>query len=353
MLLLLVFYLFAILAMILFRDNDPWHFGSLHISMLTLFRCATLEDWTEVMCINMYGCDKFGYDGHSIHGCTAPNALGWWAAAYFVGFIFIASMVMLTLFVGVITTSMDQAKAQLELVRKLDLSVKKLIAEHNLPPRRLREYKQIFKVFDCDGGGTIEMEELGLALRTMGEKPTVFTMMEMGNAVDSDGDGIIDFAEFAAFLTFISEKKEIEKEDDKKKTPNKLMRRASNRVMNANKNADKRVMNGVISGFDMKAHSMKFLKLAAGIHGFDAQETKQMLVTRLMDSPSQMTGVLSPTRGDNAMETPSDSQNACIEELLAMSSTEREDKDAPEPFVYDSDSSLLSDTSTDSSSDSD
>ena len=66
-----------------------------------------------------------------------------------------------------------------------------------------------------------------------------------------------------------------------------------------------------------------------------------------------MTGVLSPTRGDNAMETPSDSQNACIEELLAMSSTEREDKDAPEPFVYDSDSSLLSDTSTDSSSDSD
>ena len=48
------------------------------------------------------------------------------------------------------------------------------------------------------------MEELGLALRTMGEKPTVFTMMEMINAVDSDGDGIIDFAEFAAFLTFIS-----------------------------------------------------------------------------------------------------------------------------------------------------
>jgi len=47
--------------MILFQLNDPWHFGSLHMTMLTLFRCATGEDWTDVMYINSYGCDKFGY----------------------------------------------------------------------------------------------------------------------------------------------------------------------------------------------------------------------------------------------------------------------------------------------------
>jgi hypothetical protein len=46
----LVFYVFAIVAMIMFRDNDPWHFGSLHVAMLTLFRISTLEDWTDVMC---------------------------------------------------------------------------------------------------------------------------------------------------------------------------------------------------------------------------------------------------------------------------------------------------------------
>jgi len=28
----------------------------------TLFRCATLEDWTDVMYINMYGCKDYGYD---------------------------------------------------------------------------------------------------------------------------------------------------------------------------------------------------------------------------------------------------------------------------------------------------
>ena len=43
MLLGLVFYLYGIVGMMLFRTNDPWHFGDLHTTMVTLFRCSTLE----------------------------------------------------------------------------------------------------------------------------------------------------------------------------------------------------------------------------------------------------------------------------------------------------------------------
>ena len=68
MLLFLIYYLYAIVGMFLFCTpgacNDPWHFGSLHITMFTLFRCSTLEDWTDVMYINMYGCDVYGYKGN-------------------------------------------------------------------------------------------------------------------------------------------------------------------------------------------------------------------------------------------------------------------------------------------------
>ena len=39
----------AIFAIILFKQNDPWHFGNLHLGMITLFRMSTLEDWTDVM----------------------------------------------------------------------------------------------------------------------------------------------------------------------------------------------------------------------------------------------------------------------------------------------------------------
>ena len=57
-LMLLVFYLFAVLGVGSFQENDPTHFGSLGVAMLTLFRCATLEDWSDVMYINFYGCDS-------------------------------------------------------------------------------------------------------------------------------------------------------------------------------------------------------------------------------------------------------------------------------------------------------
>ena len=53
-LMMIVFYMFAVVAVQLFSQNDPAHFSNIAISMLTLFRCATLEDWTDVMYINMY-----------------------------------------------------------------------------------------------------------------------------------------------------------------------------------------------------------------------------------------------------------------------------------------------------------
>ena len=56
MLMAMMFYIFAILAVMLFGANDPYHFGSLHISFLSLWRSATGEDWTDLMYIAMYGC---------------------------------------------------------------------------------------------------------------------------------------------------------------------------------------------------------------------------------------------------------------------------------------------------------
>ena len=78
--LVLIFYMFAIgkftnnafedlcnclllftVGMTLFAKNDPWHFGSLHIALITLFRCATMDDWTDVMYINMLGKEMIVY----------------------------------------------------------------------------------------------------------------------------------------------------------------------------------------------------------------------------------------------------------------------------------------------------
>ena len=42
-LLILVFYLYAIAGIFFFRENDPWHFRTIAVSLTTLFRLSTLS----------------------------------------------------------------------------------------------------------------------------------------------------------------------------------------------------------------------------------------------------------------------------------------------------------------------
>lgn len=114
MLLLMLFYVYAVAAVFMFGENDPVHFENLEISMLSLFRVVTLEDWTDVMYINMYGCDEYGYDDSSIRACTNPSANPLLGALFFVSFVLIGTMVILNLFIGVIMTGMDEAQAESE-----------------------------------------------------------------------------------------------------------------------------------------------------------------------------------------------------------------------------------------------
>ena len=58
LLLFLCYYIFAVVAMILFKENDPFHFGTLPLALLNLFRISTLDTWSDIMYINMFGCHR-------------------------------------------------------------------------------------------------------------------------------------------------------------------------------------------------------------------------------------------------------------------------------------------------------
>lgn len=119
LLLLLLFYLFAVTGVFLFGENDPVHFRNLQLAMLTLFRVVTLEDWTDVMYIQMYGCEGYGYGGME-HLCTTSTAHPVFGAVFFVTFVLIGTMIVLNLFVGVIMTGMEEAQREQELLRELE-----------------------------------------------------------------------------------------------------------------------------------------------------------------------------------------------------------------------------------------
>jgi voltage-gated sodium channel len=112
-LLLLLFYIYAVMAVFGFGGNDPIHFGSLSLAMLSLFRAVTMDGWSDMMFINMYGCDHYGYDG-MMEFCTQPAASPLGAAFFFTSFVITGSMIVLNFFIGVVLSSMEEVRQEAE-----------------------------------------------------------------------------------------------------------------------------------------------------------------------------------------------------------------------------------------------
>lgn len=85
----LLFYIFAVIGTMLFAKHEPEFFGSLHLTLLTLFQVVTLESWAS--------------------GVMRPLLVSVpWAWAYFVAFILVGTFVIFNLFVGVIVSNVEK-----------------------------------------------------------------------------------------------------------------------------------------------------------------------------------------------------------------------------------------------------
>jgi voltage-gated sodium channel len=87
-----IFYIYAIAGYHIFHEHDPEHWRNLGISLLTLFRVVTLEDWTDVMYTAMQ--------------------LSPWAWMFFVSFVVIGTFVVVNLFIAVVLNNLEQAKLE-------------------------------------------------------------------------------------------------------------------------------------------------------------------------------------------------------------------------------------------------
>ncbi len=88
-LLLIIFYIFAIMGTNLFASEFPAWFGSIGKSMYTLFQVMTLESWSM-------GISRPVMDVYS------------WAWCYFVPFILISSFVVMNVIVGVVVNAISE-----------------------------------------------------------------------------------------------------------------------------------------------------------------------------------------------------------------------------------------------------
>lgn len=132
------FYVYGVAAVFLFGENDPLHFGSLPMAVLTLFIVVTGENWSTTLYTQMYGCEQYGYDGMQAL-CTASQAQPVLAALFFVSFILLGTMVILNLVIGVVMNSMQEAQLENE---RIDEVKRGGDAEHPSVEHELFELRQ-------------------------------------------------------------------------------------------------------------------------------------------------------------------------------------------------------------------
>ncbi len=107
LLLVIIFYMYAVAGYHLLHEHDPVHWNSLGISLLTLFRVLTLEDWTDVM-----------------YAAMEMNSFMW---IYFVSFVVTATFVVINLFIAVVINNLEEAKQ--DRMRQARLSESELLKE--------------------------------------------------------------------------------------------------------------------------------------------------------------------------------------------------------------------------------
>ena len=93
--------------------------------MVSLVRAATFEDWTDLMYIQMYGCNNYGYES-TPEKCTSPSQMPNFSILFFISFIIISGLIIINLVIGVIIQSMFDSKEQMRKQEELSHTLKNL-----------------------------------------------------------------------------------------------------------------------------------------------------------------------------------------------------------------------------------
>lgn len=92
----IIFYIFAVIGTMLFKEVAPEYFGNLQLSLLTLFQVVTLESWASGVMRPIFA--------------EVP-----WSWLYFVIFILVGTFIVFNLFIGVIVSNVEKANAEDEI----------------------------------------------------------------------------------------------------------------------------------------------------------------------------------------------------------------------------------------------
>ncbi len=99
LLMFIIFYIYAAVGSYLFADINPFLWKNIAVSMLTLFRVMTFEDWTDVQ-----------YETMEVYP---------WSWMFYMSFIFLTAFAFLNMVIGIVVNVMDkESQAEAEELRQ-------------------------------------------------------------------------------------------------------------------------------------------------------------------------------------------------------------------------------------------
>lgn len=126
LLMFIIFYIYAAVGSTLFENINPVLWGDITISMLTLFRIMTFEDWTDVM-----------YETQEVY------SLSW---IFYLTFIFFTAFAFLNMVIGIVVNVMERENEKARAEKEAAL-LEEQIAQGHIEPtlhdvmKELRELK--------------------------------------------------------------------------------------------------------------------------------------------------------------------------------------------------------------------
>ena len=118
----IVVYSYAVVGLKSFREHDPAHWGSLGVSVLTLFEIVTLEGWVDVM-----------------RPLVKVEPLAW---LYFVSFVIISAYLVTNVFIAVVIRNLEQSMQERQQASAAPASREEILRELRSTQQSLRRLEE-------------------------------------------------------------------------------------------------------------------------------------------------------------------------------------------------------------------
>ncbi|MDN3474473.1 ion transporter [Pseudoalteromonas sp. APC 3355] len=121
LLMFIIFYIYAAIGSFIFNEINPKLWGDIAISMLTLFRIMTFEDWTDIQ-----------YETMEVY------PMSW---IFYLSFIFFTAFAFLNMVIGIVVNVMEDEHAKMRQETQEASNIPTIVDLH----KEIHELKQIIK----------------------------------------------------------------------------------------------------------------------------------------------------------------------------------------------------------------